>query len=117
MVQERVGTTRLRHRIVASQAYTFQISADFMRRHGCTRPELPTRRHVVAANASAETATCRWAARAANTSRFIRQGISTGLLMKVTRRGHIWPRDFVSDITARGSALGVYHYVVERAFI
>ena len=37
--------------------------------------------------------------------RLVRQGISTGLPTKATRRGHVWTWDFVSDATVRGGAL------------
>ncbi len=35
----------------------------------------------------------------------MRQGVSTGLPTKATRRGHVWTWDFVSDATVRGGAL------------
>ena len=37
--------------------------------------------------------------------RLVRQGVSTGLPTKATRRGHVWTWDFVSDATVRGGAL------------
>ena len=37
--------------------------------------------------------------------RLVRQGASTGLPTKATRRGHVWTWDFVSDATVRGGAL------------
>ena len=37
--------------------------------------------------------------------RLVRQGVSTGLPTKASRRGHVWTWDFVSDATVRGGSL------------
>ena len=40
----------------------------------------------------------------------IRQGVSTGLPTKASRRGHVWTWDFVSDATVRGGRVEDAHH-------
>ena len=47
--------------------------------------------------------------------RLVRQGVSTGLPTKATRRGHGWTWDFVSDATVRGGALKMLTLLDEHA--
>src|SRR5271167_3889007 len=37
--------------------------------------------------------------------KIVRRGVSTGLPVKATHRGHVWTWDFIADATVRGGAL------------
>src|ERR1017187_5592221 len=37
--------------------------------------------------------------------KLVRRGVSTGLPVKATHRGHVWTWDFIADATVRGGAL------------